>query len=119
MILSFNWLNQYVKHSLTAEQVAHELPFRAAPVESLEKLPDGDVRIGLEVTFNRNDLNSHLGVAREVACVTGGRVEAPAVVLVEDASCPAARCATVEVKAADLCPLYTARVLRGVTVKES
>src|SRR4051812_4282769 len=118
MILSFNWLNQYVKHPLTAEQVAHELTFRAAPVESLEKLPGGDVRIGLEVTFNRNDLNSHLGVAREVACATGSKVEPPAVTLVEDASCPASSCASVDVAAKDLCPRYTARVLRGVTVKD-
>src|SRR5436305_13509248 len=95
MILSFNWLNQYVKHPLTAEQVAHELTFRACPVESLEKQADGDVRISLEVTFNRNDLNSHLGVAREVACATNGKVESPQVRLVEDAATPASKCAKI------------------------
>ena len=44
-------------------QIQQLLTFRACPVEAREKLETGDVRIALEVTFNRPDLLSHLGVA--------------------------------------------------------
>jgi phenylalanyl-tRNA synthetase beta chain len=78
----------------------------------------GDVVYDLEVTPNRPDLNSVLGIAREIAAVTGqalrlpesraasgeGRVEDLVAVRIEDA---------------ELCPRYTARVVRGVKVGPS
>ncbi len=119
MNLSFRWLSELVAHGLEPEALAHVLTFRACPVEGTETLPDGDVRIGLEVTFNRPDLLSHHGVARELSGATGAPFEPAEPAPKADAGCPAARCASVAVEAADLCPRYTARVIRGVTVRES
>ncbi|MBK5189683.1 MAG: hypothetical protein JJD97_15680, partial [Gemmatimonadaceae bacterium] len=43
----------------------------------LDAMPAGDTRIVIDVTPNRPDLLSHLGVAREIAAATGGRAALP------------------------------------------
>lgn len=77
-----------------------------------------DVVIDFEVTPNRPDCMSMIGVAREVAALTRGRVRLPETA-VREASLPAMSKAQVEVKDYDLCPRYSARVLAGLSVKES
>ncbi len=81
---------------------------------------ESDVVYDLEVTPNRPDLNSLIGIAREIAAVTGNPVRMPQVVdagagdreNVED-------WISVRLDAPDLGPRYTARVIRGVKVARS
>jgi len=79
-----------------------------------------DVVYDLEVTPNRPDLNSLIGIAREVAAVTGNPLRLPKV-LDPDAGEgePAADLVAVQVEAPDLGPRYTARVIRGVRIGPS
>src|SRR2546430_1308780 len=87
-----------------------------------------DVVYDLEVTPNRPDLNSVIGVAREIAAVTGNVLKLPAV-KVEPASrlsgqgkMPVPTCGdliSVRIEDADLCPRYVARVVRGVRIGRS
>ena len=118
MHISCNWLSTYVEHGFDAGQLADLLTHQAVPVESSVAAGEDDTVLELEVTSNRPDLLSHLGVAQEVAAATRGVVELPATPLepvtgrVEDA-------AKLEVQAPDLCPLYTARVIRNVRVGPS
>lgn len=79
-----------------------------------------DVVYDLEVTPNRPDLNSVIGIAREIAALTGNPLQVPA------ASVPATAVSgqtdalvAVRIEAPDLCPRYTARVVRGVKVGPS
>jgi len=44
----------------------------------LDAVAVGDTRIVIDVTPNRPDLLSHLGIAREIAAATGGRAQLPA-----------------------------------------
>ncbi len=80
-----------------------------------------DVVYDLEVTPNRPDLNSLIGIAREIAAVTGNPLRIPAAELppasvgVEDV----ADLVSVKLEAADLCQRYTARVVKGVKVGPS
>ena len=78
----------------------------------------GDVVFDLEVTPNRPDWNSVIGIAREVAAVTGERLQIPDPRPVEKGGGVDASVA-VRMEAPDLCPRYTARVLRGVRVGPS
>lgn len=83
-------------------------------------LSGSDVVFDLEVTPNRPDLNSVIGIAREIAAVTGKPLRLPQVTLPEAPAAPApATAASVRLEAADLCPRYTARVIRGVKVGPS
>ncbi len=77
-----------------------------------------DVILELSVTPNRGDCLSVLGVAREVAALTGATLHERSVKLVEDGP-PARRMATVDVQSPDLCPQYSARVVQGVRVGPS
>ncbi len=78
----------------------------------------GDVVFDLEVTPNRPDLNSVIGIAREIAALTGRALRLPEIRLVETDP-PAAHLVRVQLDAPDLCPRYTARVIRGVKIGPS
>jgi phenylalanyl-tRNA synthetase beta chain len=72
----------------------------------------------IEITPNRPDCLSVLGIARELAALTGVRLQPPRRTLRE--SGPRARdLARVEVKAPDLCRRYTVRVIDGLRVAPS
>jgi len=77
-----------------------------------------DWLLEVEITPNRGDCLSVLGVAREIAAITGEKVVIPEAVILENGP-PAADHATVDVTDADLCPRYSARVITGVTIAPS
>jgi phenylalanyl-tRNA synthetase beta chain len=72
----------------------------------------------IEVTPNRPDCLSVLGVARELAALTGRRLRPPAIPRREGRE-PARGLVRVRVEAPDLCPRYTVRVIGGVRVGPS
>ena len=72
----------------------------------------------IEITPNRPDCLSVLGVARELAALTGRRLRRPAIAPRESRE-PARSLARVRVEAPDLCPRYTVRVISGVHVGPS
>ena len=78
----------------------------------------GDSILELELTPNRPDCLSMLGVAQEVAALTGERVTAPEVVYEEEARL-AGNLASVEVADPDLCSRYTASIVTGVKIGPS
>ena len=78
----------------------------------------GDTVLDLDVTANRPDGLSVLGVAYETAAIGGVSVREPATDYPEDDD-PIEGRAAVEVVDADLCPRYTATLVTGVTVGPS
>jgi len=78
----------------------------------------GDTVLDLEVTANRPDCLSVLGIAREVAALTGQDVREPSASYSEGPQ-PAESLASVTVEAPDLCPRYCGAVITGVRVAES
>ena len=77
-----------------------------------------DVVYDLEVTPNRPDLNSVIGIAREIAALTGNPLRLPEITLPVGGE-DVARLVAVKIEDADLCPRYSARVLQGVKVGPS
>jgi phenylalanyl-tRNA synthetase beta chain len=78
----------------------------------------GDVVFDLEITPNRPDLNSVIGIAREIAAVTGNPLRWPEVKLPSEPEKVADHVA-VRIEDAELCPRYTARVITGVKIGPS
>ncbi len=78
----------------------------------------GDTIFDIEVTANRPDLLSILGVAREVAALTGQKWRDPPLEYPESKS-PAKKFIKVEIMDPDLCPRYIASIVENVTVGES
>ena len=83
-----------------------------------EYLGSADTIIELEVTPNRPDCLSMAGVAREVAAITGKHAVVPGSVPAESGT-PARETVAVEIADPDLCPRYTARLIRGVKIGPS
>jgi phenylalanyl-tRNA synthetase beta chain len=77
----------------------------------------GDVIFDLEVTPNRPDMLSMLGVAHEVAALTAEVVREPALETVPGGNVEPQL--SIEITAPDLCPRYTAALVTGVRVGES
>ena len=67
MIVSWNWLTQYVRLEMPVEVLTERLALTGLNHESTVEV-GGDLAIDLEVTSNRPDCLGHLGVAREI-CV--------------------------------------------------
>lgn len=80
---------------------------------------ESDVLYDLEVTPNRPDLNSVIGIAREIAAATGNPLRLPSVELAGEAGTAAGEMVEVRLEAPDLCGRYNARIIRGVRVGSS
>ncbi|MGD0649884.1 MAG: phenylalanine--tRNA ligase subunit beta [Verrucomicrobiia bacterium] len=90
-----------------------------------DALGGADTVFDIEVTPNRPDWLSVIGIAREVSALTGNPLKLPGVY--EDPVAPTSQSGlprveeltSVKVEAPDLCPRYTARVIRGVKIGPS
>lgn len=78
----------------------------------------GDAILNLDITPNRPDYLSVIGIAREIAALTGQNLHIPEVGYEEAASLVDQQIA-VEISAPDLCPRYCASLITGVKVAES
>ena len=78
----------------------------------------GDVIFDLEITPNRPDCLSIIGIAREVAALTRQKLSLPEVGY-NEAALSIDQQISVEIIAPDLCPRYCASLVTGVRVAES
>jgi phenylalanyl-tRNA synthetase beta chain len=91
------------------------------PFADYMERPGGDVVYDLEITPNRPDWNSVIGIARELSALTGDPLRLPEV------SIPASqlggeaaeKLVRVRIEQPELCPRYTARLVRGVKIAPS
>ena len=79
--------------------------------------PD-DAVLDIDLTPNRSDAASHIGVARDVAALADASVERPAVSLPE-AGGPTADAVSVDIQDEEGCPRYVAMLVRDVDVQQS
>ncbi len=78
-----------------------------------------DTVIDWEVTPNRPDWLSHYGIARDIAALTGKPSRMPEITLSELPGTDVNELAKVIVEDPDLCPRYTARIIRNVKIGPS
>ena len=111
MKISYNWLSEHVALALNPKDLAERLTMVGLAVDSIEQKGDDHV-LEFDLTSNRPDCLSHLGIAREAAIV-GGMALRRARVSLEEIDPAIESVTSVEVLAPDLCPRLTARVVRG------
>ena len=73
MKVSLEWLKEYVAIRLRPEQLAERLTLAGLEVIGVERVGQ-DIVFDLEITPNRPDCLSVIGIAREIAAITGGRL---------------------------------------------
>ena len=111
MIVSWNWLSQYVKLDMSPAELAERLMMAGLNHEDTQAVGE-DLAINLEVTSNRPDCLGHLGIAREVSVLFDSPLVLPAADPPEGAT-PIGKLTQVRVDNPNECPRYTARAIPG------
>lgn len=117
MKISYNWLKNYIDVSYSPQEVAEKLTMVGLTAEGITAEND-DYIIEFDVTSNRSDALSHYGMARELAATSGVKAQLPKANLSESTELTS-NATSVEILNPELCPRYTARVIRGVKVAPS
>ena len=117
MKISYKWLCELAPITLAPKELAEKLTMTGLAVDSVERLGDDHI-FDFDLTSNRPDALSHLGIAREAALVCGMSLKAAESKLRESEEAASA-VASIEILDTDLCPRYAARVIRGVKVGPS
>lgn len=116
MKFTYNWVKDYIDLKLPPDKLAEKLTMAGLEVVSLQP-KDGDYLFEVEITSNRPDWLSILGIAREIAAITGTGLKPLAVRPDKRARQLAGMKITIENKKD--CPLYTARIIRDIKVGPS
>ncbi|MEN3944232.1 phenylalanine--tRNA ligase subunit beta [Prosthecobacter sp. SYSU 5D2] len=87
--------------------------------QPLKDILASDTVFDLEITPNRSDLLSHLGLARELSALTGLPLKGPRDHTAPTSTTRPAQENEVTLQAADACPYYTARIIKGIKVAPS
>ena len=88
-------------------------------VSMKEYLGINDTVFELEITPNRPDCLSHIGIARELGAYYNKEVKYPSFVINSESSEKTADNISVEIEDSNLAKRYVARIIKNVTVKES
>lgn len=116
MNISYNWLKDLVEIILSPNDLAQKLTDAGLAVEGVHAFGD-DFVFDIDLTSNRGDCLSHLGVAREIGVIHNSKLK------IEDSiNNPESEIRNpelVKIEDADLCHRFTVRVIRGVKIGAS
>ncbi len=115
MRVSFNWLKDYVDIRISPEAVAEKLTMAGLEVTSLTRI-DADAIMEIEVTPNRADCLSIIGIAREVAAICGKKLKVPKIPSFRGKSGVGA---SIQIQDKRQCLRYLGRVIKNVKVGPS
>src|SRR5438874_8500716 len=114
MRLVLSWLKEFVGVAASAEEIAEKMGLRGFEVAAIEHL-DGDAVIDFEITANRPDCLSVIGLAREVATAFDRPLRLPspdadARIRLASLAAGGADGIRVAIEDEELCPRYAALV---------
>jgi len=115
MKLLLSWARDFVDITVPADEIADTMALRGFEVASIERLHGGDAVIDFEVTANRPDCLSVIGLAREVATAYDRPITLPsaspgAKLPLKPSPAGVSDRLTVSIEDSDLCPRYAAAV---------
>ena len=118
MKISTHWLKDFVTLEPPLERLAERLTMAGLEVKKIESRPDlKDTIFEVEVTTNRPDWLSHLGIAREIHAVENTGLKLPPAKNPEHRPMPAGW--RIDLKELEACPYYSACLLEGIQWEET
>ncbi|MFA4854709.1 MAG: phenylalanine--tRNA ligase subunit beta [Candidatus Omnitrophota bacterium] len=117
MKVTYNWLKDFLNIKISPKALAEKLTMAGLEVVSLEEA-GGDFVFEIEITSNRPDWLSILGVAREISAITGAKLKT---VNLKEPKIKAREFKPVKISIADKqdCSFYSARIICDVKVGPS
>lgn len=118
MKISYNWLKSYVDIKKSPEKLADDLSLFGHEVESIAKA-NGDYIFDLEITPNRGDCLSILGMAREVAALYKLKVKIPTYTKATLGKKNLNKDVKIQISNPNICPRFTARIIDNIKIGPS
>lgn len=115
MKISYNSLKKIVDFPFSPKELGEKLNFLGFEVKNIE-LFEEDVILDLEITSNRGDCLSLLGIAREISALTGKSLHFPPY---NEEIIKGESLFRVEIKDIELCPYYSACLIKDVKIAPS
>ncbi len=115
MRASLEWLRDFVPVSESAAEVAHRLTMLGLEVEAVEQV-DGDTVFEINVTPNRPDCLSMIGVARELSAAFGQALSFPDHEFIAETG---GLDFNVDILDSALCRRYAGRIVKGLKIGPS
>lgn len=123
MKVSLNWLKDYIDIDKTPEELAEDLSLfgHEAEVDRPERSRgiSSDAIIDLEITPNRGDCLSILGIAREVSAMYNTKLKYSTSKLRSIVVTNLDKKIEVEIEKPEICPRFTARIIDNIKIGES
>ena len=116
MKFTYNWLKDYLKIRISSEKLANELTMSGLEIKSIEK-HGSDFVFEAEVTPNRPDCLSIIGVAREICALTGEQMSLPKTTPLKNKKLKEK--VNFNITDVGACSRYLGLIIRGVQVAES
>jgi phenylalanyl-tRNA synthetase beta chain len=117
MNISYNWLKDLVEIDLSPQELAAKLTNVGLAVEGIHEFAD-DFVFDIDLTSNRPDCLSHLGVSREIAAIESAKLKIKNIES-GDQNSKIENTNFVAIQDSDLCNRFTARIIRNVKIGNS
>src|SRR6185369_2338659 len=117
MKISLSWLKEFVDIPDDPETLGRKVTSVGVAVDTIEKSGD-DTIYEFDVTTNRPDCLSHLGIAREISAIYGAPLHEPRFDLRQTGD-DTSNVFGIEIADPDLCGRYCARYIEGVRIGPS
>src|SRR5271157_3900602 len=115
MKISPHWLRDFVEFPVDYSRLADELTLAGVAVEGISGSGEATI-FEMDITTNRPDEMNHYGVAREVSAL----YDLPLKAIEPKLPPPQGKSdVTIDIQEPELCPRFTAREIRGATIKPS
>ena len=118
MNISYNWLKDLIEIDLSPDKLALALTRVGLAVEGVHPFGD-DFVLDVDLTSNRPDCLSHLGVAREISAITNSKFQIPGSKLADHLKSEISNLELVRIEDPETCHRFTAQIIRNVKIGPS
>lgn len=116
MKVSYNWLKQFINlSSISPKKLANDLSLFGLEAESVKKVGK-DYILNLEITPNRGDCLSIIGIARELSALYDRKLNIPKINIKSQRINKKLK---IDIKEPKICPRFTARIIDNISIGQS